>query len=131
MTAELTTKSTPELITDIARVCHEANRAWCASQGDSSQLPWEEAPEWQKESCIDGVMFHLEHPDAGPSGSHENWSQLKIKDGWVYGPVKNPDAKTHPCLVPYGDLPADQRVKDHIFTAIVRTIDQFFNGDQP
>lgn len=118
-----------ELVLSVARVCHEANRAWCASQGDFSQVPWDDAPDWQKESCINGVRFHLENPTAGPSGSHENWSKVKLAEGWVYGPVKDADAKTHPCLVPYGDLPADQRVKDHIFTAIVHTTNSFFIGD--
>ena len=50
------------MITDeqIARVAHEANRAYCLSLGDPSQLPWEEAPDWAKESAIDGVRFHRE-----------------------------------------------------------------------
>jgi hypothetical protein len=31
--------------TDIAKVCHETNRAYCETLGDNSQPPWEEAPE--------------------------------------------------------------------------------------
>lgn len=46
---------TPE---DIAKVCHEANRAYCAGIGDHSQKSWEESPDWQRTSAINGVKFH-------------------------------------------------------------------------
>jgi hypothetical protein len=102
---------TPKAVTveDVARVCHEANRAYCATLGDQSQLPWHEAPQWQRDSAVNGVQYHLANPDAGPSGSHENWMRVKSAEGWKYGPVKNPDAKEHPCMVPYHELPAEQR----------------------
>ncbi len=108
--------------TKIARVCHEANRAYCRSIGDYSQPPWEEAPEWQKKSAIDGVRFHIVHPEAGPSASHEEWLKAKQADGWKYGAVKDPEKKEHPCFVPFGQLPAEQQSKDYIFTAIVNEL---------
>jgi hypothetical protein len=36
--------------------------------------------------------------------------------------VKNPDAKEHPCFVPYDELPAEQRTKDYLFQAVVRAL---------
>lgn len=107
----------------IAELCHEANRAICEAQGDHSQKPWAEAPGWQRESAINGVQFHLTNPDASPSASHENWMAEKVATGWVYGPTKDADTKTHPCICPYADLPFEQRVKDHVFKAIVATYD--------
>ena len=80
-------------ITDIAAICHEANAALCRAGGDMTQPPWAVAPEWQKESAIDGVRFHIANPDASPSASHENWLRVKESDGWVYGPVKDPEKK--------------------------------------
>lgn len=109
---------------DVARICHEANRAYCASIGDDSQLSWEDAPEWQKNSAIAGVVYHRENPTAGPSGSHENWLAVKRAEGWVYGETKNPELKQHPCMVDYNDLPLEQRRKDYIFTAIVHALSQ-------
>lgn len=103
----------------IARVCHEANKGWCEANGDHSQLPWDQAPEWQRTSCILGVEFALAHPDAGDSAQHDNWSRQKVQDGWTYGPVKDPAAKTHPCLVPFEELPPEQQAKDRLFRAIV------------
>lgn len=106
----------------IARVCHEANRAYCETLGDMTQPPWEWAPQWQKDSAIEGVMFHQGNPDAKPSDSHESWLRRKEMTGWVYGPVKDPEAKTHPCIVPYEDLPIEQQRKDALFIAVVHAL---------
>lgn len=106
----------------IARVCHQVNRAYCESQGDHSQPAWEDAPDWQRESAIKGVLHALGNPNAKPADSHESWLAEKQRDGWTYGPVKDPAARTHPCFVPYGELPAAQKSKDFIFLAIVRAM---------
>lgn len=106
----------------IARTCHEVNRAYCAALGDLSQLPWDEAPEWQRESALAGVKFIIANPDAAPSASHDSWLKQKAADGWKYGPVKDAEAKVHPCFVPYEELPAEQRAKDFIFGATVRSM---------
>lgn len=109
-------------VRDIARVCHEANRAYCAALEDFSQLPWSEAPDWQRESCEAGVQFHADNPLAGPADSHQEWLDYKRAEGWVYGPRKNPERKEHPCMVPYHELPAEQRRKDALFNAVVRAL---------
>lgn len=105
---------------EVAKVCHEVNRAYCVSQGDGSQAPWHEAPAWQRESAIKGVAFARAHPDALPSDSHESWLAEKRATGWKYGPVKDPERKEHPCFVPYEELPPAQRMKDALFLAVVR-----------
>lgn len=102
----------------IAKLCHEVNRAYCRSIGDDSQPVWEEAPQWQKDSAINGVEFHMTN-ETTPEQSHENWMREKITDGWIYGPVKNPEKKEHPCMVRYEELPAEQRTKDYLFKAVV------------
>lgn len=102
----------------IARICHEVNRAYCNSIGDNSQPSWEDAPDWQKDSAVNGVNFHLNY-DTTPEQSHENWMREKEADGWVYGPTKDPEKKEHPCMVPYDQLPLEQRTKDYLFKAIV------------
>ncbi len=113
-----------ENVLRIAKVCHEANRAYCASLGDDSQLPWDEAPEWQRESAIAGAKWRIENPSAPDSSQHEQWMKDKSADGWVFGEVKDPDRKTHPCLVPFEELPTDQQRKDKLFSAIVKSLSE-------
>lgn len=103
----------------IAQVCHEVNRIFCKSHGDESQPSWEDAPQWQKDSAICGVDAHRLDPGMTPEDSHKGWLRHKEKDGWVYGPVKDPDKKRHPCMMPYEQLPVEQRMKDDFFTCIV------------
>lgn len=114
--------SQPPAVEAIARTCHEVNRVWCEFNGDASQKPWETAPDWQKESAVNGVQFVLEHPDAGDSASHDNWAREKRAAGWAYGPVKNAEAKTHPCLVAFDELPPEQQFKDRLFRTIVLSL---------
>lgn len=106
---------------DIARTAHETNREYCASLGDMTVPPWEFAPNDMREGVIDGVLFHLAG-ERSPASSHENWMRAKFAQGWVYGPVKDYNAKTHPCLVPYEKLPQEQRAKDYIFRAVVKQL---------
>ena len=106
----------------IARAAHEINRAYCAALGDNSQPAWEDAPEWQRTSAINGVRFHIENPDAGPDASHVAWMAEKQATGWKYGPIKDAERKEHPCMVSYADLPVTQRAKDYLFRAVVHTL---------
>jgi len=106
----------------IAEMCHEVNRLWCIQNGDLTQTPWNEAAQWQKEAAITGVEFHLENPDAPVSATHEAWLADKIEAGWTYGDVKDPVKKTHPCLLPYHELPEFEQKKDALFSAIVRAL---------
>lgn len=105
-----------------AQAAHEAIRAYCLVIGDDTHVGWDEAPEWQKKSAIAGVQFIYANPDAGPSATHDSWLEDKRRDGWSYGPVKDPAKKEHPCFVPYEELPVGQRAKDHIFGAVVRGV---------
>jgi len=114
----------------IARVAHEINRAYCASMGDDSQLPWEEAPEAQRASIIAGVEMHLGNPDATPEQSHAAWLERKLAEGWVHGEVKDVEAKVHPCCVPYEQLPAEQKAKDYLFRAVVHQVERLVGAQQ-
>jgi hypothetical protein len=107
---------TPE---QIARVCHEVNRAYCQSLGDDSQPEWADAPPEIRASAIAGVEAHVANPGLTPAESHEVWVDYKLAEGWVYDPVKSIADKTHPNLVPFENLPPEQQAKDLIFKACV------------
>ena len=103
-----------------ARAAHEANRAYCLALGDETQAPWHDAPDWQKESAIEGVAGALE--GNSPERAHEAWREENRKTGWKYGPVKDPAKREHPCMVPYEQLPDEQKAKDALFIVVVRAM---------
>lgn len=43
---------------------------------------------------------------------HEVWAETRIKQGWTYGKQRDDKLKTHPCLVPYEELPEEEREYD-------------------
>lgn len=116
----------PELLPLIAQACHEANRAYCLALGDESQLPWESAPQWAKDSAAKGVLGVLCSGNT-PKQSHASWLAEKESTGWKHGPVKDAVALTHPCMVPYDQLPQEQQQKDHIFVAVCAAMAQGLN----
>jgi len=106
----------------IAKACHEANRIWCQANNDNSQKNWQSADQWQRESAIKGVEFKLANPEAKDDAHHNSWMKDKIDDGWVFGEIKDPEKKTHPCIVPFNELPEFQQKIDALFCAIVNAL---------
>lgn len=43
---------------------------------------------------------------------HEVWSQGRMNEGWVYGPVRDDKKKETPCLIPYHELPEIEKEYD-------------------
>ena len=48
---------------------------------------------------------------------HDVWAQQRITEGWQYGTERNDDRKEHPCLVPYDELPENEKYYDR-YTAM-------------
>lgn len=107
----------------IAMVCHNVNKAYCQAIGDLSQVEWELAPDWQRESAINGVKAHINSGfTMKPEDSHISWMKEKVESGWVYGEVKDVEKKTHPCIIPYDQLPQSQKIKDYLFREVVHCL---------
>lgn len=106
-------------IQQCARICHEVNRSYAFSIGDSSLAHWYNANEEQKMGIIAGVKAHL---SSGllltPEQAHESWYEAKKQAGWKPGDLDR-DKKRHPNMVPYNRLPPEQRTKDALFRAAV------------
>ena len=45
---------------------------------------------------------------------HELWAQERINQGWSYGERRDDKLKLHPCLVPYEELPEEEKNFDRI-----------------
>jgi hypothetical protein len=117
-----------EQIEQAAKVCHEALRAYCQTLGDNSLPPWDDAPEWQKESSRDGVRFQFAQAAAGitpsPSATHAQWLKQKRSEGWKQGVAKDHQTKEHPAFVAYEDLSLEEKRKDYLFAAVCKAFSQ-------
>ena len=51
---------------------------------------------------------------------HENWSENKIKDGWVWGEELDATKKTHPSITEYENLSEEEKNYDR--TTVTETI---------
>ena len=43
---------------------------------------------------------------------HEEWALGRVQEGWTYGPVRDDAMRQTPCLVPYEDLPEEEKEYD-------------------
>lgn len=117
----------------IARVCHEANRAYAYIINEDVEFGEEVAPQWSecaegmRIGAMSGVLNRILYGN-NPEHSHVEWMESRLNDGWVYGPKKDIKNKIHPALVPYSELPERTKTKDQLFydilSAVVMTASQ-------
>ncbi|QPX62531.1 membrane protein [Arthrobacter phage Truckee] len=103
----------------IARTCHETNRILQRANGEEPSLPWHLAPEWQTDSALRGVRAALRGETS--EELHDSWVRHKLNEGWIWGPAKSEVMKTHPCIAPYSELSDEQKIKDEMFRAVVKS----------
>lgn len=51
---------------------------------------------------------------------HLSWMKMHEDMGWVYGEKFNPTLKTHPNMLPWGQLPETTRSKAKIFDIVAK-----------
>ena len=112
---------------DIAKVCHAANKIICELNDDFSRKDWNDSEKWQTDSSILGVEYIINNPNPSDSILHDSWSNERIAAGWKYGPIKDANLKTHPCLVPFESLPKFQQAKDALFAGICKSLIKYLD----
>jgi hypothetical protein len=129
----------PPLLEQLARAIHERyrrNQAGRKPAGDPAMRSWADLAEDLKESNrrqaahipvkLEALGYGLR--PAGPGAAslvlspeqverlavmeHERWNQDRLDQGWRFGPVRDPDHKITPYLVPYAELPEDAKQWD-------------------
>lgn len=109
-------------ILKIAEIAHEVNRSYCECMGFNVLPEFNKLPTNIRLSIIDGVIFSIQNPSSIPSDFHNNWMKFKVKEGWIYGEIRDDSKKIHNLLVPYDQLPKEHQAKDYIFSTIVKQL---------
>lgn len=109
-------------VSQIAEMAHNMNLFWATITGDGSKIPWSMLTEEERASCIINVKNLQEDPNLTPETIHNNWCDVKLNSGWVYGETLDRAAKTHPCLVSFGELDPIQIAKDEIWHSVVKNL---------
>jgi hypothetical protein len=81
--------------------------------------PWGKRDEAFRRQFVD-VIARQCGPDRSdsPEALHDSWWRAYEDMGWIYGPTRDPVAKTHPDMVPYDELGQLERDKDAVFVAL-------------
>jgi hypothetical protein len=59
---------------------------------------------------IGGELLSL--AEALARNTHEIWAQMRVREGWSYGPTRDDLRKSHPCLVRYEEMSEADREFD-------------------
>ena len=93
----------------IARMVHAVVREYnVVNSIPGDNFVWDKVRPEYRASIEQAVKNQLEDPASNPKESHDRWLADREKEGWVYGKIKDQSKKTHPCMVPYSELPGVQ-----------------------
>lgn len=107
-------------IEQLARVVHEANRAYQEVLGQPVDPSWPDA-DWRRQSTIESVLDIL-RGNTDFKVQHERWMAERIAAGWTHGAVKDAEAKTNPLLLPWEQLPETEKAKNNLRLSIVQSL---------
>jgi hypothetical protein len=54
----------------------------------------------------------LELTEQLAENAHDHWAKRRIAEGWTFGATRDDEARRHPCLVPYDELPDSEKQYD-------------------
>lgn len=111
-----------DMVYGIAKVCHQANQAFRSVLGQDPGPDWTQCSDEQQHTTMVGVEAMLSDERISPADLHQSWLDDMTQKGWVFGKVKDSQAKTHPCMVTYDELPPYERYKDKLFANIVKAL---------
>lgn len=130
-----------ELVQMVAERIHQAWYAERLREGVTSQdnplmKPWSELSAEERVSSLDSAEqavkaakvkfgtldeFASGRAELNPAAvvdaiavnAHEVWAKQRMDAGWTYGEVRDNDAKKHPMLIPYSEVPEKEKEKEY------------------
>jgi hypothetical protein len=109
----MNTKARAEFVYEAARL------AALAAGAPIIPAPWA-----AREDAFRAQFLDVIEQQCGPERSsspeflHAAWVDAYVKMGWVWGEIYDPEAKTHPDMVPYASLGQLEQDKDAVFVAL-------------
>lgn len=90
------------------------------AQGESGPVggPFAAMPQDMQDAAVDGVHRARRNGQLNARAHHNAWVDFLHERGWRHGP-RDYERKTHPALVYWPQLPAEDRDKARVFLAVV------------
>ncbi len=109
------------LVDKIAHVSYTAMREWSIITRQPIASPWDELSEDYKDHMRMVVARSFVNMEV-PTGKqlHDNCLKEALESGWTYAEKVNRKAKQHPDIRSWQALSIDQRIKEHIFSGIMK-----------
>lgn len=123
-----------ELTERRAQFVYEGARlAAIAAKAPVVPAPWLEREESFRNQFLDVIERQCgPNRSRSPEELHGSWMQAYLNMGWRYGEQYDPQAKTHPDLVPYAALHQLERDKDAVFVALCEIARQWiYDKEEP
>ncbi|KKN10931.1 hypothetical protein LCGC14_1031600 [marine sediment metagenome] len=90
---------------------------------------------WREKPFKDQFLKVIENQcgsdrSTSPQELHDDWVREYVSMGWTRGEKHDPEAKTHPDMVPYDQLGQLERDKDDVFVALCEIARQWIYEEQ-
>jgi hypothetical protein len=110
----------PEAIAVIIHEAHRGLQQWLEDTYPSQ--PWAPLEDWHRGMIINRVR--LIQQGFPREYVQQIWVDIMTEMGWEYGKVKDPIAKTHPNMKPWGELPWWEQQKMNLAYVITERMTQ-------
>ncbi len=119
LTEECYFLSEDDILELILTVVHNANAVLKKINGEKHEELADMEPA-RRAGIKAAIKYALEN-DTTPEESHNKWLVAQEALGYKYGVEIDRVNLLHPCMVPYEQLPAAQKLKDDMFMSIINS----------
>lgn len=117
----------------IAEILHNAISTIPRPDG-SVIVPWDALNGILKDRAASTVAHLMEWMKGAPHGIpdeelHDVWYNNMVAMGWAYGPTYSLEQKLHPSMIPFDELPDDEKIKDAIWSGIIYALYPYYTEE--